>query len=87
MNPFTSPLDRIRHHAQARGHGPVELRHRAAICEMNGQTFMAELYRDEAEVREVLARLSQPVCDLCNDSGLVAWDIPCWRCAHEDQPR
>lgn len=82
-----SPLDRIRHNAHARGHGPKELRHRAEICEMNGQTFMAELYRDEAEVQELLARLNRFTCDLCNGSGLVDWDIPCWRCAHEDRPR
>ncbi|RYM38926.1 MULTISPECIES: hypothetical protein [unclassified Meiothermus] len=83
--PFISPLDRIRHHAQVRGHGPEELRHRATICEKLGHTFMAELYRDEAEVRELLARLARSApCGTCGGTGRVAWDIPCWRCVHED---
>lgn len=86
--PFTSLLDRIRQQADARGHGPAELRHRARICEMNNHIFMAELYRDEAEVRELLARLARPtLCGTCGGTGRVAWDIPCWRCSYEDQPR
>ncbi|QWK21742.1 hypothetical protein [Thermus antranikianii] len=75
--PFRSVLDTIR------GHGltPAELRERARLAYAHGQTFLAQLYLDEAEAQEVVLRLRP--CGLCGGTGRVADDIPCWRCDPE----
>ncbi|GAA6747764.1 hypothetical protein [Thermus tengchongensis] len=76
--PFRSVLDTIR------GHGltPGELRERARLAYAHGQTFLAQLYLDEAEAQEAALRASPP-CGLCGGWGRVGDDIPCWRCDPE----
>ncbi|MDW8357868.1 hypothetical protein [Thermus sp.] len=76
MRPFRSPLDAIRSH----GLTPEELRDRARLAQRHGQTFLAQLYLDEAEAQEVARRFLR--CDLCGGRGYLD-DIPCWRCHPE----
>lgn len=66
--PFRSPLDVIR----AYGLTPAELRDRARLAYAHNQTFLAQLYLDEAEAQEVALRVSRPeACDLCG--GGASW--------------
>uniref|UniRef100_A0A7C5RE55 Uncharacterized protein n=1 Tax=Thermus caliditerrae TaxID=1330700 RepID=A0A7C5RE55_9DEIN len=82
--PFRSPLDVIRAYRLT----PAELRDRARLAYAHNQTFLAQLYLDEAEAQEVALRVSRPeACDLCGGRGLLD-DIPCWRCHPEaSRPR